>query len=187
MQRLAEIAPWFTVSRIESYLTPMITQRFRVSLRALDWFVTNYCKGSPIFVGGADGYHCVSTLYKLWLRQWRRQLFDPFRRRARVFFLAGGEERRLHETTCAQLNFLYWADTHGVLRQAELRVADVERDMLSALKRSREERESRGSKRRRTVLTPEPSERCQVFLVNAPLRLDLSPQADRATAKPPAR
>ena len=175
LERLAEIAPWFTRQRVDEYLTPMITQRARVSLRVLDWFVTNYCRSSPTFVGGVDGYHCISTIYKICLRQWRRELFDPFRRRARVLFFG---DDQYHETTCAQLNFLHWAETHGVRRQAELRVASVEQEMISALKRSRSDDEPEQSRRRRVALAQE--ERCQVFLLGAPLRLDLSPREQRS-------
>jgi len=186
LQRLVELAPWFTPRRIDAYLLPMITKRDRVSLRALDWFVTKYCKSSPILVGGSDGIHCVFTLYRVWLKQWRRDLFDPFRRSARVSFFGRDEVR--YETTCAQLNFLHWAEAHGVRRQAELRIASVEREMLAALgrKRARGARDHCGCpgrdgserrNRRRTARPQDPQERCQVFLLrDAPLRLDLSPR-----------
>jgi hypothetical protein len=178
LQRLKEIAPWYTDDRTREVLLPVVLQTSEVSLRVLDWFVTNYTKRYRILAEDEnEGFHTIATLYKHWLRHYRRKLFDPFRRRERIFFRHPDDPSAVLCTTCAQVNFLKWCDTYGVLTQARKYRAEVEADMIAALQAARDRRQSEilEEPRKRTELTPAPLVRCQVYLVDHNMRLDLAP------------
>ena len=89
VERLHEIAPYFTVEVMRDVLVPVATQTFDVSLRVLDYTCTNYAKKTRVLTTGTPPVH-VFSLYKDWLRHYRRKTFDPFRRRERVYFRVDG-------------------------------------------------------------------------------------------------
>lgn len=66
---------------------------------------------------GREEIVVVGKLYSAWLHRWRRRNYDPFRRRARVYFDLDGETQ---STTVAQLHFFYMADMYGFLDYAAL-------------------------------------------------------------------
>ena len=103
--RLEEIEPYFH-SRIHQFI-PYIDENSKLSLRGLDWLVTNYSKAEDICIKNHQGQNInIHGNYQSWLAYWHRRLFDPFRRRQRIFFQYDGVT---YATTVAQLNFLYWA------------------------------------------------------------------------------
>ena len=72
-------------------LLPIINQQNRLSLRSLDWFVTNYCKKYNINYilkkpdGDSVSYFPFKS-YKSQLKAYSKKYCDPFCRRTRVFF-----------------------------------------------------------------------------------------------------
>ena len=102
----------------------------RLSLRVLDWLVTNYAKKHNIVytvrVGDRDVAMNLFLEYKSQLKAYSKRYFDPFCRRGRV-------EHRGVQTTCGQLNFFRWAIQYGVLDYARQRHDDIEADMLSSI------------------------------------------------------
>ena len=54
----------------------------------------------------------VYQSYRTWLKHWKRQLFDAFRRGCRIYFRY---DNKTYSTTVAQLNYIYWAETYGIL------------------------------------------------------------------------
>jgi hypothetical protein len=170
--RLGEIAPFYSDEMVLSLLVPVIDQTYDVSLRALDWAVVNWSKKHRIVCKvdtGAGHVDVVNifSVYKDVLRRWRRRMFDPFRRRERVYFRhpTGGS---IYATTVGQLNFLRWAQIYGVIEQARAHLDQIEKDMVSTLsesKKRRNEESQTGGKRKRTELTPAPRGKCQVYMV----------------------
>lgn len=186
--RLLELASIYTDELVTRLLLPIVTQDYPVSLRLVDWFVTNYTKRHRLLVSreGADGARQlvnVYDIYKDYLKVWRRKLFDPFRRKARVYFLKPGRHDVVLETTCAQLNFLIWADTYGVLAQVIRYREDVEKDMLTRIGEAKDKRQAAGddshARHRRCELTPACSVKCQVYYIEQVISFD---QAGRASA-----
>lgn len=117
--------------------SPNISQN-KLSLRALDWLVTNYSKKMPIVYKATPPklppvLVNVHNEYKNWLHTHKRRNFDMFRRRKRIFFTFKGEE---HRTTVGQLNFFYWASRYGVLAYARTHIDDIESDHAMSTKRS---------------------------------------------------
>lgn len=108
-----------------------------VSLRVLDWLVTNYAKKHNIVyvVANGDGEHATFNMfleYKSQLKAYSKRFFDPFCRRQRLQFECDGG-RTLH-TTVGQLNFFRWALQHGVVEYGAANNAAIEDDMLRSIR-----------------------------------------------------
>jgi len=146
--RLAEIAPYYTDKVVVAMLLPIISKSDRLSLRALDWLVTNYSKKKPIVYKASPPGHPMVPVnmhneYKSWLSNHKRRNFDMFRRRKRIFFNLGKQEYR---TTVGQLNFFYWAARYGVLDYARKHIDEIETDHAVSTKRPKEEGEGEDDK-----------------------------------------
>jgi len=84
-----------------------------VSLRLIDWFVTNYSKAhSTSYILNGQEF-VVYMNYKNQLKAYSKKLFDPFCRRERISFQIPGHEAFL--TTVGKLNFFRWALEKGIL------------------------------------------------------------------------
>jgi hypothetical protein len=127
------LVKYYTPSVVRNVLIPIISNTNRekkISLRALDWLVTNYAKKHPQIrkVKPSDMPEKAESMYseyKMWLRKYRRAHFDPFRRRNRITFIL---DNHTHQTTVGQLNFMYWASRHGVLDYAYKHIEEIEND-----------------------------------------------------------
>jgi hypothetical protein len=117
--------------RIDEIL-PILTGTSPVSLRLIDWFVTNYSKkfnvNYPLEEADTTRQFMVHFQYKRELKAYSKRLFDPFCRRERISFQIRGQSP-INETTVGQLNFFRWAIEKGVLRFIVENAADIERDM----------------------------------------------------------
>lgn len=108
-----------------------------VSLRILDWLVTNYSKKHNIvyLVPGEGGADCTFNMfleYKSQLKAYSKRFFDPFCRRERLSFVdADGD---IFHTTVGQLNFFRWALLHGVVAYGSQHNHDIEEDMLQSIR-----------------------------------------------------
>jgi hypothetical protein len=105
-----------------------------LSLRVLDWYVSNYSKKRNIFFLSKEGKHFNIYLeYKASLKSYSKKYFDPFCRGPRVQFKDHtGKE---FSTTVAQLNFFRWAIKSGVVDECSKIVDVVENDMITSVKR----------------------------------------------------
>ena len=72
-------------------IMPIINGKSPISLRILDWFVTNYAKKNNIAYNiETDGIvrkFIVHSNYKSQLKAYSKKLFDPFCRRERISFI----------------------------------------------------------------------------------------------------
>lgn len=117
--------------RLEEVL-PILTGSSPVSLRLIDWFVTNYSKkfnvSYPLTEDTTTRQFMVHFHYKRELKAYSKRLFDPFCRRERISFQIRGQAP-IEETTVGQLNFFRWAIEKGVIRYILAHAVDIERDM----------------------------------------------------------
>jgi len=98
-----------------------------ISLRLIDWFVTNYSKQHNIsYVLGGQEF-LIYTNYKAQLKAYSKKLFDPFCRRERIMFQMQGYE--MFQTTVGKLNFFRWAIEKGVLNYMKLNLPRIEKAM----------------------------------------------------------
>ena len=120
---------------LNSQKTPSSTPS--VSLRLIDWFVTNYAKKRSIIIQASSssspasprvGHFNVYVNYRMQLKAYSKQQFDPFRRRDRIIFHYDTD--KCIETTVGQLNFFRWMIQHSILEYIERHAHDIERDMI---------------------------------------------------------
>ncbi len=115
-----------------------------ISLRLIDWFVTNYAKQhSTSYVLNGQEF-LVYMNYKSQLKAYSKKLFDPFCRRERILFQVGNHPAFL--TTVGKLNFFRWALEKGVLNYIQANVAEIEKGMNQFMKEiQKEKKESTNS------------------------------------------
>ena len=143
---LNSLLPFYTDETLRTVMLPVVDRKVatgRVSLRCVEWLVVNHAKTSPILIKHGPGRATsVYTEYKVWLSRYRRALFDPFRRRRRVWFTIDGVR---YDTTVGQLNFIYWAHQYGVLTYARTHQQEIEDNHAIAI----ENKKNKGDPRRR--------------------------------------
>ena len=103
----------------------------RMSLRLIDWFVTNYAKKYYIVynINNKDGIQRfkVYTDYKLKLKAYSKKRFDPFCRWERI--MIPYDEDNLIQTTIGQLNFFKWVLENDILKYIRENFDTIEKDM----------------------------------------------------------
>ena len=110
-----------------------IIQGKSVSLRVIDWFVTNYAKKNNTSYEYNHRQFFVYLDYKNQLRAYTKKQFDPFCRRDRITFTFKTVDLTV-DTTVGQLNFFRWAHNYGVLDYAVEHREEIEEDMNTSLK-----------------------------------------------------
>ena len=99
----------------------------KISLRLIDWLVTNYAKKFNITYVTKEQKHVIVYLsYKSHLKAYSKKMFDPFCRWKRIKF-------HEMETTVGQLNFFEWAITDEILSYLEEHQDEVHKDMENRL------------------------------------------------------
>jgi hypothetical protein len=98
-----------------------------ISLRLIDWFVTNYAKRNSIgyIINGQE--FMVYMSYKSQLKAYSKKRFDPFCRWDRITIPYDNEN--FMETTIGQLNFFKWAIENKIVDFIEQNYQDIENDM----------------------------------------------------------
>jgi len=122
----------------------ILSGKSNLSLRLIDWFVTNYAKKYNISYMSKTNKHIIVYLsYKSHLKAYSKKMFDPFCRWKRIKF-------REMDTTVGQLNFFEWAISDEVLDYLEKNRDAIHADMETRL---HETKESDGPKKKRHELS----------------------------------
>ena len=108
----------------------------KMSLRILDWFVTNFSKKNNISyhvkLNNKSKNFIVYLDYKAQLKAYSKKQFDPFCRRERIlFFDHNGSEI---VTTVGQLNFFRWSLENNILDYIIDNFQIIEEDMNVSLR-----------------------------------------------------
>ena len=182
---LRALEKYYTPDVLRNVLVPIISHSNapkcdKLSLRALDWLVTNYSKKHPIIykvkpLGMTERVINIYSEYRTWLWKHRRSRFDPFRRRQRLWFKVDGVE---HTTTVGQLNFMYWASLYGVLDYARAHLAEIESDHTQSTRSKKPAADGTESgapaQRKRRQLSAAPLKK--VFVYNStPVKMSFNP------------
>ena len=124
-------------------ILPIIYKSSHISLRLIDWFVTNYSKRYNIVLSKRNAQHKnseyfnVYSSYRSQLKAFKKIQFDPFRRRERIDFYYKQEE--YIETTIGQLNFFRWFVENKLLEYVEQHYHAIEIDMINFQKEAETE------------------------------------------------
>jgi hypothetical protein len=132
-------------------LVDIVGGKSQISLRIVDWFVTNYAKKYytnyviPMKTGIVRDTveptkFKVYDKYKLQLKAYSKRRFDPFCRWDRISIPY--KDETFLETTLGQLNFFKWAIEHKVLEYIGANYAEIELDMNSRNNGSKRSRKS---------------------------------------------
>jgi hypothetical protein len=114
----------------------IINGESNISLRIVDWFVTNYAKEYytvyELIVPNSLGENISTRFkvyndYKLKLKAYTKKRLDPFCRWERISIPYDNENYM--ETTIGQLNFFKWAIETKIIEYIEENYTAIERDM----------------------------------------------------------
>jgi hypothetical protein len=110
----------------------IVDQNSVISLRILDWFITNYSKKYRTIITYNNKTIDVYQNYKLQLKSFSKSAFDPFCRKNKIIFYYTEEE--YIETSCGQLCFFRWCFENNILEYVKDNLISIEQDMKSSLK-----------------------------------------------------
>jgi hypothetical protein len=157
---LQEVSRSINSEWIRKVLLPAIDpsdKRVEPSLRLLDWFVTNYSKSRGVALNGIS----IHSDYVDTRRAYQCRHFDPFRRNLKLSFQFDDET---HHTTVAQINFMLWAHTTGVLDYVRANKEDIDNDMANVCRKRREQRKADdGTSAKRVALSSDRHLPCRVM------------------------
>lgn len=116
---LSSVTKFFENEKNSSILTDILEKRQGVSLRHLEWFITNYSKKKEVTYKTNDGktfsVHCS---YKSTLDGYSKKFFDPFCRKNKIQFTIPNTDKEI-QTTVAQLNFIKWCISNDIIEQSK--------------------------------------------------------------------
>jgi len=106
----------------------VINGESKISLRIVDWFVTNYAKEKYVVYSLENDKRIkVYDSYKLNLRAYSKKRFDPFCRWERITIPY--KEGKHIQTTIGQLNFFKWAIENKIIEYIDQNYELIEKDM----------------------------------------------------------
>ena len=113
-------------------MTHIINGESKISLRIVDWFVTNFAKKFfTVYEIKDDNIEPIRfkvyNSYKLKLKAYSKRNFDPFCRWERI--TVPYDDENYMETTIGQLNFFKWAIENKILDFIEDNYEIIESDM----------------------------------------------------------
>lgn len=123
-------------NRLDTIL-PIINGNSRISLRLIDWFVSNHSKKNFIVynittVNPKTNIESIKRFkvhidYKLKLKAYSKKRFDPFCRWERITIPY--KDNTYIQTTLGQLNFFKWALENKIIEYIEQHFTEIEDDM----------------------------------------------------------
>lgn len=134
-------------NRIDKMLN-VINGESKISLRIVDWFVTNYAKEKYV-VYTLDNNRRIKVYdsYKLNLKAYSKKRFDPFCRWDRIT-IPYKDDKHI-QTTIGQLNFFKWAIENDILIYIRDNYDAIEKDMNSRNSTSRNNKGASNDKKTR--------------------------------------
>ena len=125
------------------------TNQKKLSLRLIDWFVTNYCKKHKITIYNNKKKEHINIYnsYKSNLKAFSKKIFDPFRRKNRIILKYYDNDKNYRiiinntinnkyyiDTTIGQLNFFKWIIDNNIYSYILMNREKIEKDMIISQK-----------------------------------------------------
>lgn len=129
---MISLSKFFKKSENINILKPIISGKSNISLRVIDWFVTNYSKKHGTSYNLNDNNFIIYINYKSQLKAYSKKQFDPFCRRERLVFKDDLNNEII--TTVGQLNFFRWAISNNIINYIQENLNIIEKDMVDSLK-----------------------------------------------------
>ena len=131
---LHKLTDYYTQNNRLDSILPIINGTSELSIRIIDWFVTNYSKQYYTVymiedkISNSTRRFKVYNDYKLKLKAYSKKRFDPFCRRERIYI---PYKNNTHvQTTLGQLNFFKWAIENNIILYIKDHLREIEEDML---------------------------------------------------------
>ena len=128
-------------------ILPIINGESEVSLRLIDWFVTNYAKKNFTVYKKGDERFKVYIDYKLKLKAYSKKRFDPFCRWDRINIPYKNDT--FIQTTIGQLNFFRWALENNILDYIKKNMKKIVDDMNNRNSTSKKKKKKLSKTRKR--------------------------------------
>jgi len=124
----------------------IVDQNNVISLRILDWFITNFSKKNQIII--SDNFNVYQN-YKLMLKSFSKRQFDPVCRKNKIIFYYTDTD--YIETSCGQLCFFRWCFENNILDYVKKNLSIIEQDMKNSIKNKQSQSNSTDIKRRQPL------------------------------------
>jgi len=146
---MKSLTEFYKQSNHITQIKSIIDQNNVISLRILDWFITNYAKKNRTIIESENGKKIdVYQNYKLQLKSFSKKQFDPFCRKNKIIFYYNDNNTDEYiETSCGQLCFFRWCFENDILRFVKDNLSIIEQDMKNSLKTKKENKDESLKKR----------------------------------------
>ena len=129
---MKQLSEFYVKQEYIDEIKSIVEQDNILSLRILDWFITNYSKKNRTIIQTKNGDLDVYMHYKLMLKSFNKSSFDPFCRKNKIQFYY--TEDKYIETSCGQLCFFKWCFENNILNFVKENLTIIEGDMKLSLK-----------------------------------------------------
>lgn len=176
---LETLISFFSNEKYSEIMISILKRETNISLRILDWLVTNYSKKHNIITEQVENGNIVNfniyIQYKNQLRAYSKNNFDPFCRKNRIIIditdpvnLKKADENtpeksRLY-TTVGQLNFFRWFIKNDLVSYLLMNINEIETDMNKILMENK-----MNNKTKRKCLSMNNSNR--MVITNRPIKI----------------
>lgn len=152
---MISLSKFYSVKSNINKVIPLVEQKSDISLRLIDWFVTNYSKKNNTVItkekNGNIIHFNVYLSYRNQLKAYSKEKFDPFRRNEHIMFYYDVDKSI--ETTHGQLNFFRWVLQNDILDYIQDNIKDIETDMLTTQKQNQNKKKDEENIRIKTIQT----------------------------------
>ena len=130
-------------------LQKITNNKSKLSLRIIDYFVTNYAKEKEVIYDVKNEKFMVYHSYKSQLKAYSKKQFDPFCRRDRIILSI--DKNNTIKTTVGQLNFFRWAITNNILNHIKNNYEDIEKEMNLFSKKYKSTKKNKNVKKNKNI------------------------------------
>mgnify|MGYP003351328402 FL=1 len=130
---MASLTEFYQNKKYIDEIKNIVDQNNVISLRILDWFITNYSKKNQIII--SNNFNVYQN-YKLMLKSFSKSRFDPFCRKNKIIFYYTDTD--YIETSCGQLCFFRWCFENNILNYVKNNLSIIEQDMKNSIKSKNE-------------------------------------------------
>ena len=164
---LDSLYKYYSDKQTMNKLLTILESNQKISLRIIDWFVTNYSKKNNVFyhiyktktgkktlVAKDNSFHSQFNTYysyKSQLKSFSKKRFDPFCLRDRIDYVY--EPGKKLETTIGQLNFFKWALDNMVIDYIKQHIEEIEQDMNISYNEIKKNKKDKNVRKQRQELS----------------------------------
>ena len=151
-----------------------VVENKNISLRIIDWFVTNYSKKNgtsyKINMDGEKIHVIVYVNYRSQLKAYSKKNLDTFCRGERISLIDNDDNEIL--TTVGQLNFFRWAIEYKILDYIKNNIKIIEKDMTVSLKNVYKKKKNGEKRRKRQELSISATRSIKVYDMSIVVKFD---------------